>query len=230
MMCHPLQRTLIAALILGTLTAASPAAIVALDPDDSQGGFTTSTTILTDEGVGAPAAGDNDGAWGFSNNNTQATIGGSLSETAALDNEVWVSRNDLGENVPLLTTTISGLLDTSTYNIYVYYVTNENVTQNPNWGLRAAASGQTLNLYDKTTGVSLEDDGTLHLRRALVLGGATPGGGSLALDIDSPASTSGNVRAFYKGVGVEALAAIPAPAALPAGLMMLSLIGLRRRR
>ena len=216
--------------ILAVCAAASPAAIVALDPDDVQGGYTTSTTIIPDEGTAWPyAAGDNDDQWGFSNNNTQALLGSAATNTAALANEVWVARNDLGEDTPLLTTTISGLSDTSTYDIYVFFVTSTN--SGNDWRILAAASGQSLTTYTQDDGVVVETstiNSDIQLRRALVLSNATPTGGTLALDIDNPLSTAGTIRAFFKGIGVEALS-VPTPAALPAGLTMLTLIGLRRR-
>ncbi|QNN21431.1 hypothetical protein HED60_03805 [Planctomycetales bacterium ZRK34] len=224
-----LQQTMIvAALTWVVCAAASPAAIVALDPDDAQGGYTTSTTIIPDEGIGWPnAAGDDDDQWGYSGTNTQAQLGSAATNTAAIDNEVWVSRNDLGENVPLLTTTITGLLDTETYDVYLFYVTNTT----EDWRMRAAASGDALVEYDDSDGTIIESDGVLQLRRVIVLNDATPTGGALALDIDASAATAlGNVRGFFKGIGVDGLAAtIPTPAALPAGLVGLGLLVMRRK-
>lgn len=228
------QTVIVAALALTVCAAASPAAIVALDPDDVQSGYTTSTTIIPDEGIGWPnAAGDNDDQWGYSginsDNNTQAQLGSAATNTAALSDEVWVARNDLGEDTPLLTTTISGLSDTSTYDIYVFYVTSTN--SGNDWRILAAASGQSLTAYTQDDGVAVETstiNSDIQLRRVLVLDNASPTGGQIALDIDNPLSNAGTIRAFFKGVGVEALS-IPTPAALPAGVVGLGWLVMRRK-
>jgi hypothetical protein len=214
---------LAAGLTLGLLGVSADAAIIALDPDDTQSGITTATTLLADEGVAAPSAGGNDNLWGFSNSNTQANLG--TGETASLAGEVWVSRDDLGENPPLLTTVISGLDSNTSYNVYLYYVT---ATGN-NWGLQAGATGGSLTLYDLSNGTSVDTsgDGATQLRRALVLSDVDPTlAGTLSLDVDDSSATTGTVRGFYKGVGVEV---VPEPSSLALLAAGAGLIAFRRR-
>ncbi|QNN21430.1 FecR domain-containing protein [Planctomycetales bacterium ZRK34] len=182
---------------------AVPVKILAMKPNDTRGPLSTTTTALTPDS--APAAADNDNAWGFSAANEQAQLGAGSFEVDALAGQVWVARNDLGENPPRLTTVIAGLDDARRYNIYVYYITHTL----QHWQLRAGRTGdvnKSLIVCDDS-GAQLASGGNsdeLRLRRRRVLTDAVPAAGSISIDIDDAGMTyREDVRGFYKGIGIE---------------------------
>jgi hypothetical protein len=191
----------------------TPFSILALAPNDMRGGITTTTPGL--QTAGAPAGASRDNAWGFSDTNEQARLGRAATESAALAGHVWVARNDLGENAPRLTTTIIGLDDARRYNVYAYYVTHDQLP----WLLRAGATGGPMTTCDRA-GALIQSGGSsgniIQLRRLIILPDVAPTGGMLSIDIDdAPSSQSGDVRCFYKGLGVQAIDPPSAPATSP---------------
>ena len=137
------------------------------------------------------------------------------------------------ENVPLITTSVSGLNPLGIYDIRVVYWTNTSAaaTFEP-WGIAAALSGDPLQaLYDPqgTATGTTAGSGDL-VQREFVLG-QVQGVSSFAVDIDG--TTENNiVRQWYDGVSYEQVGLVPEPNS--AVLLLMGMAGLwhtsRRRR
>jgi hypothetical protein len=194
---------------------------VALRLDDSVAGFTTSTAALNP--ATAPAIGDNDNQWGFSNattsSNNQAAVGAGNPETVNLAGYAFGSRVDLGENAPAFDTVVSGLSIGISYEVYAYFVGN-----NQNWGIQAGLNGGGLVYYDKASpgysaagGILMDSSGSSELHRVLI--GTVSGVESFTVNFDDNAGLglTNNPRSFIKGIGIKAILGPPPPAGNAAG-------------
>lgn len=148
-----------------------------------------------------------------------------------------------GEDVPLLTTQITGLTVGQTYQIYTYYVSFATDTMQP-WQIQTGLAPGSLTTYVAGTGASLVAAGSTDL--------VTPGGspvtvptnnrsyfqaslgtavanssGSISVYVDAPAGTlDANNRTWYDGVGYQL---VPEPSSALLGLFGAVTL-LRRRR
>lgn len=227
-------RTYLIVILTLVVANVAQAEIISLDPNgdsytDGSVAYSTTTSPTLDT---AEAINDHDAQWGFSSDsvgNGMAGLGASL--TDPLNDQVWVSRVDTGENCEELVTTIGGLDDSLLYNVYVYHATN--TASNQDWAIRAgltraeenAASG----LYTIGEGSIVDANDLVQLERVLIGSSVSPVSSQIAVYIDDAAGyTPPNkfVRSFYKGIGIEV---VPEPATLSL-LTPLVVMALRRRK
>ncbi len=154
------------------------------------------------------------------------------------------------ENAPALRTTITGLTPGQQYQVYAFFW--EPTSTNEDWNLRAGltapATDTSLTLYSSpdataelgSTGAGLASaltystpptiflESSRDLRAAQLGIAVANGAGTLAVFVDDrTANTTVNQRAWYDGVGVEA---VPEPGSLGLlGVVAIGLIGRRRR-
>ncbi|MCP5538165.1 MAG: PEP-CTERM sorting domain-containing protein [Akkermansiaceae bacterium] len=218
---------------LGLVMQAS-AAITYVDVDPTNGGNTTLTT------GGAITLGGNSGT---DNNWRNRTDAGLLSNV--LEASTGSASNT--ENVPILRTTISGLTDGQTYQIYGYWHSSSA------WDVRLGLAEGSLTPYGGTSGnpgtaianpnTYFANGGALGLPtsyatlRESYLGTATATGGGIiyAFVDDIPNGetgagtngSSGQGRTFFDGFGYQL---VPEPSTVSMGAVALLALATRRRR
>ena len=127
-----------------------------------------------------------------------------------------------GPDVPQLTTTVTGIDSSKTYDVYVVFHAR-NV--GGDWFIYAGMPGEALQLYDETNADYILGSGTLISCQTKI--GQVSGAGSVSINVDCPLyNNPGDQRTWYDGV---ALVEVPEPATL----LILGLgasIGLLRRK
>jgi len=235
-----------AVMVIVALASSAPAgaAITYVDANPNAGGNTT----LTNGAL--PTLGGNSGT----DNNWQLRTDHHLLSTV-LEAGTGTANNANAEDAPVLRTAITGLTSGATYDIYGYWGKSDTA----NWDIRFGLSEGTLTPYGGTTGdngaaianpqahfangvsLGLTDSSTFLRETSLGTAIADGSGVIYVFADDNPNGEtgaganggSGTGRSWYDGVGYELASGpvVPAPAALPAGLVMLAAVaGGHRRR
>lgn len=149
------------------------------------------------------------------------------------------------ENVPVLSTLISGLTPGETYELYVFFVTFPTTDTTQLWRIRAGLDSGSLTQYDRDSSATivLTDGSTTTLvdpsnnpvtvptnrdyRQATLGTAVADGSGNITIFVDSGIGTNAaNHRTWYDGVGALA---VPEPASSLLGMLGMTAL-LRRRR
>lgn len=202
--------------------------------------YVDATTLNTSGQASFPTGGNiyNDNLWSV------RTVGSANSDVVG--NTVFEAGPEGGaENVPTLTTLITGLTPGATYDLYVYFVTFPTTDANQLWRLRAGLDPGALTAYDRDSlsSVVLTDGSTTTLadpagnpvtvpaardyRQASLGTAIADGSGTISVYVDSGLGTNdANHRSWFDGVGYQA---VPEPSAALLGALGASAL-LRRRR
>ena len=224
-----MQRLLLASSLGLAAITASPAAITYIDATSTN---TTGSTYVTTGNV------YNDNLWSI------RTVGSANSDVVG--NTVFEAGPGGGaENVPVLSTLITGLTPGTTYEFYVYFITFPTTDTNQLWRIQAGLSAGSLTQYDRDSvgTILLPDASTTTLvdpsnaaitvptnrdYRQATLGTAVADiTGNITIFVDAGTGTlDANHRTWYDGVGFKA---VPEPASSLFGLIGVTAL-LRRRR
>jgi hypothetical protein len=224
-----MKRTLLRSAIAVFPILTGQAAITYVDATSSN---TTGSTYITTGNV------YNDNLWSI------RTVGSANSDVVG--NTVFEAGPlGAGEDVPVLSTLISGLTPGATYELYVFFVTFPATDANQLWRIQSGLTAGTLTQYDRDSAgtIVLPDGSTTTLvdpsnspvtvptnrdyRQATLGTAVADGSGNITIFVDAGTGTNAaNHRTWYDGVGYLA---VPEPAASLLGLVGMTAL-LRRRR